>query len=312
MRCHLSEHERYQIETLLGQLSVDQIARRLGRHRCSIYRELKRCAPAQYCAKQAQAHRKACASRSNANAPRHEARLWRRVRRRLQSQWSPQQIAGRARLRGQCCPSWQAIYAWCQRHWHLRQRRPLRRAERQAGRGGWAAQARPIGERPHHVLRREQLGHWEMDTMVGLRGFYKPRLLVAVERASRFTRLRLAPNALPATMADQANRALLQHAAWPVHTVTVDRGSEFAHLPALLGSRLFVCDPRQPNQRGTNENTICLIRQYIPKGQPLSLQTHQSIARIEHLLNHRPRACLGFKTPAEVLSDMRRRCRDSN
>ena len=116
MRCHLSEHERYQIETLLGQLSVDQIARRLGRHRCSIYRELKRCAPAQYCAKQAQAHRKACASRSNANAPRHEARLWRRVRRRLQSQWSPQQIAGRARLRGQCCPSWQAIYAWCQRH----------------------------------------------------------------------------------------------------------------------------------------------------------------------------------------------------
>ena len=148
--------------------------------------------------------------------------------------------------------------------------------------------------------------------MVGLRGFYKPRLLVAVERASRFTRLRLAPNALPATMADQANRALLQHAAWPVHTVTVDRGSEFAHLPALLGSRLFVCDPRHPKQRGTNENTSGLFRQYIPKGQPLSLQTHQSIARIEHLLNHRPRACLGFKTPAEVLSDMRRRCRDSN
>jgi transposase, IS30 family len=312
MRCHLSEHERYQIQHLRNALSVDQIARRLGRHRSSIYRELQRCAPGKYCAIQAQSHRRGCAARSCANAPRHDTRIWRRVRRRLARQWSPQQIAGRARLRGQPCPSWQAIYAWCLRHWPHRQQRPLRRAHKRAGHSGWARQARPIGQRPPHVALRQQLGHWEMDTMVGLRGGYKPRLLVAVERASRFTRLRLAPNALPATMAREAQRALLQNPAWPVHSVTVDRGSEFAHLPALLGERLYVCDPRQPNQRGTNENTIGLIRQYFPKGQPLGLQTPQSIARIEHLLNHRPRACLGFKTPAEVLSDMRRRCRDSS
>ena len=80
----------------------------------------------------------------------------------------------------------------------------------------------------------------------------------------------------------------------------------------LERGRLFVCDPQRPNQRGTNENTIGLVRQYIPKGQPLSLQTPESIARIELLLNSRPRACLGFRTPAEVLFATHHRCRDSN
>jgi IS30 family transposase len=310
----LSQEERYQIERLLEQgLKVSQIALRLGRHRSAVYRELSRAAGKRYLARTAQRHRICCGKRSSGNAPRYSSSTWAHVRRRLTLQWSPQQIAGRAQLKGQFCASWQAIYQWIRRSWPQRHQRPLRRAYRRGSHFGWARRASPIAQRPAQVHQRLQIGHWESDTMVGTRGLYKPRLLVSVERVSRYTRLSLMPDALPWTVARQLQQDLLRSTKWPVHTLTVDRGCEFAHLPDILGKdRLFVCDPQRPNQRGTNENTIGLIRQYIPKGQPLSLQTPESIARIEHLLNSRPRACLGFRTPAEVLFESHHRCRGSN
>jgi IS30 family transposase len=93
--------------------------------------------------------------------------------------------------------------------------------------------------------------------------------------------------------------------------VTVDRGGEFRDLPELLGSKLYVCDPQRPNQRGTNENTIGLIRQYIPKGMPISLINTQKLTQIQIELNSRPRQCLGFKTPAEASFNFDPRCRAS-
>ena len=149
--------------------------------------------------------------------------------------------------------------------------------------------------------------------MVGMRGGYKQRLLVCVERASRYARMVLVDNALPETVAAALQASLLGDARWPVLSVTTDRGSEFARLTSVLDwSRLYVCDAQRPNQRGTNENTIGLVRQFIPKGEPLSLHSDGAIARIEHLLNSRPRACLGFRTPAEVLLAQRSQCRSSN
>jgi transposase, IS30 family len=106
-------------------------------------------------------------------------------------------------------------------------------------------------------------------------------------------------------------RLLLNDKRLPLLSVTVDRGAEFSDLPELLGSKLYVCDPQRPNQRGTNENTIGLIRQYIPKGKPISLVNTQELAQIEFELNNRPRECLGFKTPAEVLFKLNPRCRAS-
>ena len=331
---HLSPHERYQIQAWLEQnLSKCQIARRLGRHRSTIYRELARCEGA-YKAAHAQLHRRGCALHSAANAPRYAPCVWRCVRKAmLTSYWSPQQIAGRA----QCIllpasphptstdsslmdmPGMQAIYAWVARTWPQPDERPLRRARRAGRRGngprsvfGWARSVQPIGQRPAHVRERLQAGHWEIDTMVGMRGGYKARLLVCVERASRYTRLVLLDNGLPETAAAAVRQRLLGDARWPVLSITTDRGSEFAQLHTVVEpARLYVCDARRPNQRGTNENTIGLVRQFIPKGEPLSLQTPRSIARIERLLNSRPRACLGFRTPAEVLSEMRSQCRDS-
>lgn len=327
---HLSPNERYQIQAWLEQgLNKSQIARRLGRHRSTIYRELARCGGA-YDAQRAQQHRASCALRCAANAPRYAPAVWVAVGKALaKKRWSPQQIVGRAHLKAGCTPSpqgptrlpsMQAIYAWAARHWPKAEQRPLRRARSARPRGngprsvfGWARSVQPIGLRPAHVRQRLEPGHWEADTMIGMRGGYKARLLVCVERASRYTRLVLLDNGLPETAAAAVSRSLAGDARWAVLSVTTDRGSEFARLHTVLeAERLYVCDARQPNQRGTNENTIGLVRQFIPKGEPLSLQTPRSIAQIEHLLNHRPRACLGFRTPAEVLLQPRNQCRDSN
>jgi IS30 family transposase len=326
---HLSPSERYQIQAWLEQdLSKCQIARRLGRHRSTIYRELARCEGI-YNAQRAQSHRIGCALRCAANAPRHTPAVWNQVRKAMtKSYWSPQQIAGRAEFTASvapsCCslemPSMQAIYAWAARVWPQRDDRPLRRSRPnrrcKTGPGsvfGWARSVQPIAQRPAHVRQRLEVGHWEIDTMVGMRGGYKARLLVCVERSSRYTRLVLLDDGLPETAAAAVHQHLLGDARWPVLSITTDRGSEFAKLHTVVEhERLYVCDAQRPNQRGTNENTIGLIRQFIPKGEPLSLQTQRSIARIERLLNSRPRACLGFKTPAEVLSELRNQCRDSN
>lgn len=326
---HLSPNERYQIQAWLEQdLNKCQIARRLGRHRSTIYRELARC-DGPYDARRAQHHRRDCALRCAANAPRYAPTVWKQVCKAMtKSCWSPQQITGRARLNAlptpaenlAHMPSMQAIYAWVARKWPKADERPLRHARPARGRGngpntvfGWARSVQPIAQRPAQVRQRVQVGHWEVDTMIGMRGGYKARLLVCVERVSRYTRLVLLDNGLPETAAAAVWRDLLGDARWPVLSITTDRGSEFAKLRTVLEpERLYVCDARRPNQRGTNENTIGLVRQFIPKGEPLSLQTLRSIARIERLLNNRPRACLGFKTPAEVLSELRNQCRDSN
>lgn len=326
---HLSPSERYQIQAWLEQdLSKYQIALRLGRHRSTIYRELARCEGA-YNAQRAQSHRSGCALRCAANGPRYTPAVWNQVRKDMaKSYWSPQQIAGRARLTASLAtapsrpdmPSMQTIYAWAARVWPQRDDRPLRRARpnRRCKTGprsvfGWARTVQPIAQRPTHVRQRLEMGHWEIDTMVGMRGGYKARLLVCVERCSRYTRLVLLDNGLPETAAAAVHDHLLGDARWLVRSITTDRGSEFAKLHTVIEhQRLYVCDAQRPNQRGTNENTIGLIRQFIPKGEPLSLQTPDSIARIEHLLNSRPRACLDFKTPAEVLSQLRNQCRDSN
>lgn len=315
---HLSPHERYQIQAWLEQdLNKCQIARRLGRHRSTIHRELARCAGS-YDAQGAQLHRTDCALRSAANAPRYAPAVWKQVHKAMaKTCWSPQQIVGRAQHKvlpapaGQRpdMPSMQAIYAWAARVWPQRDDRPLRRARpgRRRGNGprsvfGWARSVQPISQRPAQVRQRMQIGHWEIDSMIGMRGGYKARLLVCVERVSRYTKLVLLDNGLPETTAAAVRRHLLGDARWPVLSITTDRGSEFAKLHTVVQPQcLYVCDAQRPNQRGTNENTIGLVRQFIPKGEPLSLQTPRSIARIERLLNTRPRACLDFKTPAEVL-----------
>jgi transposase, IS30 family len=306
---HLSQQERYQIEQSLRQnIRIALIAKVLGRNRCTVYRELKRLDSA-YSASAAHSHAQSCACICAANARRYDDKVWAGIQTHLQQeQWSPQQVAGRYAWLHQRCPSWQAIYRWVQRTWP-RKSRPLRKRTKCSTALAWAHQATPIGQRPQHIAKRQQCGHWEGDSMLGMRGVGKERVLVLVERASRYTKLIKLANGYAWTTAQAIERHLMSNQPLPFESLTVDRGSEFRQLPQLLGKRLYVCDPQRPNQRGTNENTIGLVRQYIPKGMPISLFDAAQLRSIEQKLNNRPRKCLGFRTPAEVLSELYpRRC----
>jgi IS30 family transposase len=274
-----------------------------------VYRELRRGsgASSHYLAWRAQEAAERRARRSAANHPRKPAALWREVRALLRRDLSPEQARGRLARLGQPAPSVPAIYA------HVRAERAhggtlyrhlrfgLKRLPWGRHAHGALAKDRPrIHERPAHVALRQSCGHWEGDTLTGTSRVH--RLLALVERMSRYLVLRR-PGAqcMSHTLAKQAVAGLRR---LPVESITFDNGSEFAdyrRIAQALRCRVYFADPRRPNQRATCENTIGLIRQYIPKG---TSGRHLSTAQIQSIadkLNHRPRKCLGYLTPHEVM-----------
>ena len=205
-----------------------------------------------------------------------------------------------------------AIYAFVQRderaggelHTHLRYGRKKALGRRHPGTG--MPKNRPsIRHRPKHIRSRQQSGHWEADTMLG-NHTHPARLLATVERTSRYAQLGLLPQGGKALHTARALRRILTR--HEVRSITFDNGSEFAHYAraceALHASPYFA-EPARPGQRGTCENTIGLIRQYLPKYQSLARLTAEKISWIQDRLNHRPRKCLGYLTPHEVLFDLK-------
>jgi IS30 family transposase len=309
---HLTRRARYQIEQYIQEATpVGLVARKLGVHRSTIYRELKRgCGAASlYEAAHAQAAAARRARRSAANHPRKPASLWRSVARRLLQEWSPEEIRDRARLLGQPFASVPAIYAWIRRqrargktfHRHLRYtwRRELR--ARYAA-PGWRHALRPnIRQRPAEARDRAQPGHWEGDTFRGS-SRSNHHVLTLVERRSRFTVLRR-PNRKQTLSQSIAQHVIQAFKKLPARSVTFDNGSEFARYEDIQrhACPVFFADPRSPNQRATCENTIGLVRQYVPKGADLRRLWQRKLSWIENRMNNRPRKCLGFLTPYEVL-----------
>ena len=151
--------------------------------------------------------------------------------------------------------------------------------------------------------RRLHRGHWEGDTMHG----GQAGVVSLVDRKSRFTRL----GKVLRRTAEQARSAIrrrLQSLPHRVRSVTVDNGREFADHRGIaldLDSRVFFAHPYRAWERGTNENTNGLIRQYLPKRRNLALLSGPEIRKIENRLNHRPRLCLDFRTPHEVFYNVR-------
>ena len=303
---HLTQAQRYQIESLLQAKSpVPCIARKLQVHRSTVYRELQRGGSRSgYLAWQAQEAAERRARRSAANHPSKPPELWRRVRRYLRRDWSPQQIEGWLRRFALPLVSAPAIYAHIHGdrrnggflHEHLRYH-PRVRAR---GNAGGLPRSRPsIRQRPRHVANRLEPGHWEGDTFVGADHRY--HTLTLVERTSRFIIMRHPKESATSEAIGKATiEALSGHT---VRSITFDNGPQFAKYPQIataLGCSIFFADPYRPNQRGTCENTIGLVRQYIPKGSCGHRLTPEQLQRIADKLNHRPRRCLGFKTPYEV------------
>lgn len=307
----LSTEERYQIAVLRQQgLSARQIAAALGRHHSTVSREVKRNATpydGAYRPSYAKEMTSGRRRRSRRNA-RYGPRQFAPIEALLKQDWSPEQIVGRRRLEGLPVMSHETIYDWIWRDraqggslWrHLRGAPKLRRKRygRYDSRGRLAGK-RLIEDRPQVVAERRRFGDWEADTVHG-RG--KPCIATAVERKSGLVRL----GPLPRPTVDHTNArliALLSYEHHPVRTITSDNGVEFhgyKHLEQALHTTVYFATPHQAWERGTNENTNGLIRQYLPKGTSLAGLTQDRCNRIAHTLNHRPRKRLGFHTPHEV------------
>ena len=301
----LTEMARYQIEhDLRVGLDNKTIAKAVGKSVRTIQREKKRGAEGgEYSAECAIAARQQKAANSAANHPTHSAAVWQSVKGLVEQKYSSAQAAAAMALAGQSiCAS--AIYRHARRcdTSLLTHFRRYRATKRRTGKMAWVDHAQPIKDRPKEVLTRDQIGHFECDSIVGKRN-QADKVVVLLDRASRYVRLGLVRDGTAAGVARHMAR-WKEDKRLPILTLTTDQGYEFSALPALLPGRLYACDAGKPYQKGAVENMNQLIRQYIPKGTSLRKITQAKLNRIADQLNNRIRYRLGWESPAGILSRM--------
>jgi len=300
----LTLEDRCQIwASLENRLSLRQIARNLGRSASSISREIKRNGhwenrySPRIAQKEAEKRRRHCHRSLKIKAEAEGA-----VIHLLFEKWSPEQISGRLKVEGIIELSPQTVYNY------IAQREPqLKPCLRRYGKrgGGRITQRKSrkvdgriyIEQRPAEVEKRVVVGHWERDTLYGAK---RQQLLVCVERKSRFTKLSKIDE-LKATKISELSTKLVQSSPLPCKSFTNDNGSEFSD-GKNMSIPVFYCRPMKPQQRGTVENTIGLIREFITTKTKLHELNKEDIQNIENIINSRPRKCLGFKTPLEAAS----------
>ncbi len=305
---HLTLEERDSIAQLHHQ-QADQkeIAKALGRSPATISRELRRNRSGEeYYA--AQAQREAERRRRERPLVRKMERpeINQAVRKGLAEEWAPEQISGRLEQQdGKHSVSPQTIYDWIEqdqdrKHWEVFLRRRGKRRCRRKNLDPTKAAAR-IRHRPEVIEQRLRLGDFEGDTVLGPPG--TGGVATLVDRKSRYTIIIKIQSKDADHVHEKLKQRLKEIAEECRHSITFDNGTEFARCHRLekhLGMKLYFADPGCPHQRGTNENTNGLIRQYFPKGTDFRDITHAEVRHAENRLNNRPRACLGFRTPAEV------------
>ena len=310
MACHFTIEERKILyELLKAKVPKKQIADLMKRDISTIYREIKRNSGLRgYRPKQAQ--RKAEQRRLKCHRPckMDDPRVFAYVTERLRKRWSPDQIAGRARLEFPHHPerhlSRQAIYDWIRPRkdeWRHCLRHGRRRFYREK-RGQLRACVRIEG-RPRIIDLRRRFGDWEGDTVVG-KGRHSA-ILTIVERKSGYTQIGKLSSLHSAPAIQSAARRLGRLPKALRRSITLDNGKEFAHhelLTARTGVEVYFAKPYAAWQRGTNENTNGLLRQFFSKGTDFTRISHYEVARVEKLLNERPRYRLAYRTPSEVLA----------
>jgi len=306
---HLTQDERYQI-AILNKAGHDKsdIARVMNRNKSTIGREMKRNRGERgYRPKQAQAFSQA-RMRACENGPRIAAETWAIVEVKLAETWSPEQIAGHLKANGQPTVSHEAIYqriytdkrAGGTLHRALRCQKARRKRYGGRERRGTIPNQVSIDLRPAIVAQRARFGDWEGDLVIG--AGQKQALVTLNERTSRYSLIAQVP-VKTARAVSEAMISLLTPFAACVHTLTTDNGKEFAQherVAEKLDADFFFAHPYSSWERGANENMNGLIRQFFPKKMRFDLITRKDIDFAMHRLNHRPRKCLGFKTPHEV------------
>ena len=308
----LTQEERAQIYILRQQgFSIRKIAKILHRSPSTISREIRRNMGAKgYRPKQAQ--RLADERRHNAHKHiRFTPELKRIVIEKLELQWSPEQIAGWLRKNGFPSISHETIYEFIridareggQLYKNLRQGHRKRKKRYGSGKTarGQLKNRVSIDQRPDVVEQNTEFGHWEGDTIIGRN--HKGAIVTLVERKSKLLKMAILPNRKAGTV-KEAIIDLLMDIKYQVKTITLDNGKEFAHHESFaeeLAAQVYFAHPYHSWERGLNENTNGLIRQYFPKKTDFSKITKKEIDKVEYLLNTRPRKKLGYRNPIEAM-----------
>ena len=301
--------------------SIRQIARKLARAASTVSREVKRHGGrSAYRASDADTGAWERARRPKRCRLASHPRLRWRVAQKLALQWSPQQISGW--LRGEFPAdqdmqlSTETIYKslFVQARGalkkelmaHLRTRRQMRQAKGGTAKHGLGqiVDAVSIRERPAEVEDRAVPGHWEGDLLAGANNTH---IATLVERHTRFAMLIKVPSKDTATVVGALAKHVRRLPAVLRRSLTWDRGKEMADHKAFTVAtdvKVYFCDPRSPWQRGSNENTNGLLRQYFPKGTDLSGYSQAYLNKIALRLNQRPRKTLGFASPADKLAEV--------
>lgn len=305
---HLTREQRYAISALLqAGHSQKEIAELTGKDKSVISREIRRNSGKRgYTARYAQMLSDERKERFRAPRKFTDA-VRRRVEREIREGLSPEQIVGKAARDGVPMVSVERIYR------HIREDRAAggdlyrhtrhRLKHRARPAGGWMPIRNrvSIDERPAEVELRGRIGDIEADTVMGKDG--KTALLTLTDRRSRMEWIERLPRGKDAkALAEVMIRTLWPYRRW-LHTITSDNGTEFAHHEAVsraLGIKFYFAHPYSAWERGLNENTNGLIRQYIPKGTSIDDYSDRYIKEIQHRLNRRPRKCLGFDCPKNV------------
>ena len=306
----LTPNQRYQIFALLKEeKTVTEIAKNIGFHHSTVSREIKRNSlSGKYQADEA--NEKAFIRRKEIVKPKKlSSELWDDVKELLGKEWSPEQISGYRKMKNLENISHERIYQFIWqdkkeggviykslRHGNKRYRK---RGAKKDKRGQIIGRI-PIDKRPAIVEQRERIGDWEIDTVIGKD--HKESLVTIVERKTNFTVIKHLKTK-EAQEVTEATIKMLEPFKDKVKTITADNGREFAYhekIATALSALFFFARPYHSWERGTNENTNGLIRQYFKKGTSFESITEEDVKEVQDKLNSRPRKKLGFKTPNEA------------
>jgi IS30 family transposase len=307
-------------QLVAAKVPVNEMARQLGRHRSTIYREIKRNTFHDRELPEYDGYYSTVAQ-DISNERRRRLRKLRRhpnlreeIITQLEARWSPEQIAGRLSLDGhdlvRVCKETIYRFIYSKEDYGLglyqylpearRKRRPLR--SRKPRDGAFPASHR-ISQRPDFIGDRSRFGHWEGDLLIFERPLGHANVTTLVERTSRYTVLIKNPSRHSGPIMDKIIRAFSPLPAFARQSFTFDRGTEFAGFRALedgIGARSWFCDPSAPWQKGTVENTNKRIRRYLPGTTDLAAVSQRDLLQLTRHLNDQPRKCLGYMTPAEA------------
>ena len=316
---HLTIDERESILKMSAeQKNMTEMARLLGRSKGTISRELARNSSQAGVYRAYRAQRYYAQRRKDSKQPyrlEQNRRLQQYVGNKLKQYWSPEQIAGRLKRAYPHSPqmhlSPSTIYSWLKRnkaaggglYTYLRQGlRARRKKYGSRSQRGKIPDRRPISQRPAVVETRIEPGHWEGDSMVGKS--HGSFIATHVERRSRYLLVGKIADKSAASMNETTRRLFRKIPRTQRKTVTFDNGLEFAGFKELekrVGFCCYFADPYSSYQRGTSENTNGLLRPFFPKSTDFQEITDEEIDRAAVLLNNRPRKCLDYRTPHEVL-----------